>query len=173
MTGARTRRWAWRALGVIAVTVVTITFWPTPVDKPFHSALGRLLAVLHRNGMPSWITYSAVEFSANIVMFLPLGVLIALLAWPSLWWVSGVLGLVASLTIELTQALLLSQRFASPGDVVANTAGALLGGAFICALRYGQFRGQRHISIPGPGNRLPVVRASEARSVERVRGPLE
>ncbi|SMG15946.1 VanZ family protein [Agreia pratensis] len=143
MTGARTRRWAWRALGMIAILVVAITFWPTPVDKPFQSALARLLGVLHRHGLPEWITYSVVESASNVVMFVPLGALIALLAWPSLWWVSGLLGFVASLTIELTQALWLPQRFPSAGDVVANTAGALLGGAAICVLRYVQLGRQR------------------------------
>ncbi|KQM60820.1 VanZ family protein [Agreia sp. Leaf210] len=143
MNSARTRRWAWRALGVIAVAVVAITFWPTPVDKPFHSALVRLLYMLHRHGLPEWVTYSVVESASNVVMFVPLGALIALLAWPSLWWISGVLGFLASLTIELSQALLLPQRFASAGDVAANTAGALLGGAAICILRYVQLGRER------------------------------
>jgi len=143
MSSPRTRIWAWRALGAIVVGVVLITFWPTPVDKPFHLALGRLIATLHRHGMPHWITYSVVEFSANIVLFVPVGVLIALLAWPSLWWVSGLLGLVASLTIELTQSLFLPMRFASVGDIAANTTGALLGGAAICTLRYVQSGRQR------------------------------
>ena len=138
MTGARTRRWAWRALGMIAIVVVAITFWPTPVDKPFRSVLARLLGSLHRHGMPEWVTYSVIESASNVVMFVPLGVLIALLAWPSLWWVSGLLGLVASLTIELTQSIFLPMRFASAGDIAANTAGALLGGTAICVLRYVQ-----------------------------------
>ncbi|PPF63062.1 VanZ family protein [Clavibacter michiganensis] len=143
MNSARTRRWAWRALSVIAVAVVAITFWPTPVDQPFQSALARLLASLHRHGLPEWVTYSVVESASNVVMFVPLGALIALLAWPSLWWISGVLGFFASLTIELSQALLLPQRFASAGDVAANTAGALLGGAAICILRYVQLGRER------------------------------
>jgi glycopeptide antibiotics resistance protein len=130
------RRWAWRALGLIAVAVVAITFWPTPVDRPFHSALGRLLGLLHRIGMPDWITYPVVESASNVVLFVPLGALIAILALPPLWWVSGLFGLIASLLIEFSQMLFLPQRFASAADLAANTAGALLGGAVIYALRY-------------------------------------
>jgi VanZ family protein len=136
MDSPLSRRWAWRALGLIAVAVVAITFWPTPVDRPFHSALGRLLALLHRHGMPAWITYPVVESASNVVMFVPLGALIAILALPRLWWVSGLFGLIASLLIEFSQMLFLPQRFASAGDLAANTAGALLGGMVICALRY-------------------------------------
>jgi glycopeptide antibiotics resistance protein len=136
MDSARTRRWAWRALALIACAVVAITFWPTPVDRPFHSALGRIIAALHHHGMPEWITYPVIESASNVVMFVPLGALVALLALPSLWWVSGLFGLIASLLIEFSQMLFLPQRFASAGDLAANTAGALLGGAVICALRY-------------------------------------
>jgi glycopeptide antibiotics resistance protein len=130
---------------VIAAAVVAITFWPTPVDRPFHSALGRLIASLQRHGMPGWITYSFVESASNVAMFVPVGALIGILARPSLWWISGLFGLLASLGIELTQLLLLPQRFASAADVVANTSGALLGGALIFALRYVLQRRSGHI----------------------------
>ena len=62
-------------------------------------------------------------------------IFIAIIAMPSLWWVSGLLGLVASLSIELGQYLLLPHRFASPVDVAMNTAGALLGGAVVAGSR--------------------------------------
>ena len=136
MDSPRFRRWAWGALGLIALAVITITFWPTPVDRPFQLAIGRLLAALHRHGLPDWVTYAVVESVSNVVMFVPIGALIAILARPTLWWVSGVLGLLASSYIEFSQLLLLPERYASLGDVAANTSGALLGGAIICTLRY-------------------------------------
>jgi glycopeptide antibiotics resistance protein len=145
MDSPRTRRWAWFALGLILVVVVTITFWPTPVDRPFRGALVRILASLHGHGMPGWITYSFVESASNVVMFVPLGALIAILALPSLWWTSAVFGFLASLIIEFGQMELLPQRVASAADVAANTAGALLGGVVICTLRYALRRRSRHI----------------------------
>jgi glycopeptide antibiotics resistance protein len=145
MDSPRTRRWAWLALALIVVAVGAITFWPTPVDRPFHSALDRILASLHGYGMPGWITYAFVESASNVLMFVPLGALIAILALPSLWWTSGVLGLLASLVIEFGQMVLLPQRFASAADVAANTAGALFGGALICTLRYVLRRRSGHI----------------------------
>ena len=136
MDSPRFRRWAWRALGLITLAVIAITFWPTPVDRPFHLAIGRLLATLHRNGLPHWVTYAVVESASNVVMFVPIGALIAILARRALWWLSGVIGLVVSSCIELSQLLFLPDRYASLGDVTANTSGALLGGAIICILRY-------------------------------------
>ena len=121
---------------MIALAVITITFWPTPVDRPFQLGIGRLLAVLHRHGLPEWITYAVIESASNVVMFVPIGALIAILARPSLWWVSGVLGLLVSSCIEISQLLFLPQRYASLADVAANTSGALVGGAIICILRY-------------------------------------
>jgi glycopeptide antibiotics resistance protein len=129
------RRWAWRALLVLVLIVGVITFWPTPVDRPVHGALYALLKTLHEAGMPHWIGYSVVESAANVVMFVPLGALIAVIAVPSLWWSSGVLGLLASLMIEFGQMLLLPERFASAVDLATNTAGALLGGGIVAIVR--------------------------------------
>jgi glycopeptide antibiotics resistance protein len=145
MDSPRARRWAWLALALIVAVVGAITFWPTPVDRPFHSALDRILASLHGHGMPGWITYSFVESASNVVMFVPFGALIAILALPSLWWTSVVFGFLVSLIIEFGQSVLLPQRFASVADVAANTAGALLGGVLICTLRYTLRRRSRHI----------------------------
>ena len=129
------RRWAWLGLGAIAVAVAVITFWPTPVDAPVHDSLVRQLVVWHAQGLPAWITYSTNEMTSNVVMVIPFGVFIAIIAMPTLWWVSGLLGLVASLCIEFGQYLLLPHRFASPVDVATNTAGALLGGAAVAVVR--------------------------------------
>jgi glycopeptide antibiotics resistance protein len=129
------RRWAWRALLALVSLVGVITFWPTPVDRPMHGALSVLLGRLHEAGLPQWIGYSVVESAANVLMFVPLGALVAVIAVPSLWWSSGVLGLLASLVIEFGQMLLLPQRFASPIDLATNTAGALLGGGIVAIVR--------------------------------------
>jgi glycopeptide antibiotics resistance protein len=150
MESPRIRRWAWRALWFIAAVVLGITFWPTPVDRPVHLALGRLIAYLHRHGLPEWITYASVESASNVVMFVPIGVLIAIIAAPSRWWLSAFFGLIASVAIELTQLVFLPQRFASAADVVANTAGALIGGVIIVALR--QILAARRAGRPADGH---------------------
>ena len=66
------------------------------------------------------------EFLANIVLFVPLGVLVAV-AWPRARpWSVVLVGFAVSVTIELVQ-MLLPSRFPTISDVIANTVGAAVG----------------------------------------------
>lgn len=138
----RLHRAEWVAIVVVLAVILTITLWPTPVDRPFDHELNAILTQLHRVGVPAWFDYNFVQTASNVVMFLPLGALIASVVWANFWWFSGVLGLTLSLSIELTQDLLLPHRFASAGDVIANTSGALLGG-LVFAVGRRVFAGRR------------------------------
>lgn len=109
------------------VIVALITLTPGPPDPDGQRELVRWLAQAHRGGFPLWITYDLIEFSANVVMFLPLG-LFAALALPSgRRWLAMPIGMLLSVGIESAQAAGLPGRFASVSDVVANTSGAILG----------------------------------------------
>jgi VanZ family protein len=109
------------------VSVGMIVLSPLPVDRDAGDFLRRALSGMQRRGFPTWFDYSFVEFTANIVMFVPLGLFFFLLA-PRGWrWLGPVVGLILSSAIELTQLVVLPQRFASPYDVLANTTGALVG----------------------------------------------
>jgi len=61
----------------------------------------------------------------NLLLFAPLGM--GLRALGARWWTAALLALGLTLAIEAAQATLLAGRDASLGDVVANTAGGLLG----------------------------------------------
>lgn len=115
--------------------VLLATLSPTPLDQGYESSIDRLLAVLHRNGVPDWFGYNKLEFSANIVMFVPMGFLLAL-ALPRAWWWIVVVAIPAlSGAIELTQFAVLSERFASTLDVAANTMGGYVGALAALAIR--------------------------------------
>ncbi|WP_157940200.1 VanZ family protein [Arthrobacter ruber] len=116
------------------MAVALIVLWPTPVDRGGAEALRRALNFLHEHGLPTFVTYSVVEFSANILMFVPLGLFWFLLTPPRLRWWAPAVSFALSTLIEATQFLLLPQRFATPYDVVANTLGALVGALTACAL---------------------------------------
>lgn len=115
------------ALVVCLVVILLATMWPTPLDRGFESSINRLLSVMHRNGIPRWFGYNKLEFSANVVMFTPLGFLIAMLLRQRIWWLAIIITPALSVGIELTQGALLSARFASPLDVLANSIGAIIG----------------------------------------------
>ena len=125
---SRAREWLGTVTLFFCVGIVLLaTMWPTPLDQDYAAAVDKFLAVLHRNGIPMWFGYNKLEFSANILMFLPLGFLIALLLPAKAWWLALLICPAMSIGIELTQSVALSARFATISDVIANSTGALCG----------------------------------------------
>ncbi|WP_435737421.1 VanZ family protein [Cellulosimicrobium sp. PMB13] len=117
--------------------VGVVTLWPSPQSTAAPGWATATLDVLHGLGLP--MTLPVLEASANVVMFLPFGVLgLPLLLGaaarrgglaPGVWRAVGIVtlaGAVLSAAIELTQ-ILLPGRVPTVQDVVLNTAGALLG----------------------------------------------
>lgn len=124
-------RWIFAAIGGYALALVLIALWPTPVDQSAGPWLNEFLAKLHRHGFPKWIGYRKVEFGANILFFLPLGLL-------AMWWtrrfrVTLILGVALSGLIELSQLLFLPNRYPSLWDILANSLGTLCGAVLFIA----------------------------------------
>ncbi len=118
----------WRALLIaMLVPLGLIAFWPTPVDQPVSRELAAFLKAIHSLGFPRWINYAFVEATANVVLFIPPGC-VAALAFPNKRWCQvTAFGTLVSGCMELGQELFLHDRFASPSDVVTNTAGCVIG----------------------------------------------
>ncbi len=115
--------------------VAAATMWPTPVDTPLVGAITRLLDLLHRHGLPMWFGYGDLEFIANILMFVPLGFLLALALPQRKWWLVVLLIPAVSFGIEIVQGEFLVARFASIWDVAANTFGGYMGAITCYVLR--------------------------------------
>jgi len=111
------------------MALALIAFWPTPVDQGAHASLTSTLEWLRRHGAPDWLEYTSVEFTANIALFVPVGLLGVILIGARRWWLAILIGFLASCLIEFGQLMFLPARFASVNDVVANTSGAVLGTA--------------------------------------------
>ena len=122
----RLRRFTTTAAVVYAIVLVLIAFWPTPVDRPASDSLQRLVAWFDRNGL-GFVTYNAIEAGANVLLFVPAGLLLVVLLGARWWWLSILGGIAASVLIELGQHLLLDERFATIDDVYANTIGTVIG----------------------------------------------
>ncbi|MGP4031790.1 VanZ family protein [Pseudarthrobacter sp. 1C304] len=118
----------WRALLVSFLAILALVgFWPNPVDRPVQGQLSAFLFLIHVLGAPDWIGYGTVEASANVLLFVPLG-LAAALAFPGRpWWRIGALGLLVSGCMELGQLLFLHSRYPSALDLATNTAGCVAG----------------------------------------------
>lgn len=133
------------AIYVIGVGVVVL--WPTPVTAHFEALLGR---------MHGWLPWSdkALEFGANVLMFVPAGLLAGLLLPPRRRWLAVVGGVLVSVLIEFVQGELLPERFASVRDVVANSGGVLVGVVVAIVLRHRRRRrGPEGTRAQHPGDR--------------------
>ncbi|MCR2801394.1 VanZ family protein [Microbacterium sp. zg-Y818] len=79
----------------------------------------------------AWLTFAVLEFVANVVLFLPLGLLWVAWVGRRRWWLATLAGLALSGAIEATQALALPARYPDVRDLIANTLGAALGAAVV------------------------------------------
>lgn len=116
----------WLLLGYF-VALAFIAYWPTPVDKPVASDLVALLDFLHRHGIPEGVGYGFIEASANVLLFVPGGLLLSFTLPRRRWWQVLALGAAVSGAIELGQMLFLPHRFSSWQDILMNTLGIGVG----------------------------------------------
>ena len=109
-----------------AIVLLLIAFWPTPVDRPAAAFLGRLIGWFGRHDL-GFITYEVIESAANVLLFIPAGLLLVILMGVHWWWLSILGGMAASVVIEMGQRFFLDERFATADDVYANTIGTVIG----------------------------------------------
>jgi glycopeptide antibiotics resistance protein len=125
---ARTTTGLWGGiLAAFLAVLALVGFWPSPVDRPLQSQLTAFLLAIHTVGVPGWVNYGFIEASANVALFVPLGVLATLAFRGKLWWQIGGFGLLISGAMESGQLLFLHSRYPSALDLATNTAGCLLG----------------------------------------------
>ncbi|MGP5699917.1 VanZ family protein [Glutamicibacter arilaitensis] len=107
------------------ILVCLVGFWPTPIDGSMGGAVESALSWLHRHGMPKFIDYNFIEFSSNILFFVPMGMIMGL--WIKRKIATILISTYVSIAIEVIQELVLPQRFSTVFDIVANTFGSAIG----------------------------------------------
>lgn len=100
---------------------------PNLLDLTLHAA--------HRLGWDS-LDLTRLEIIANILVFVPVGILAFVLLPRRVWPLALLVGPLLSLGIETAQRVALPHRAATVTDVVANSTGALVGVVFaiLCTL---------------------------------------
>ena len=106
--------------------VAWVTLGPQPVGLVKAGGIFQLLALFQRHTATAWITYPTVEFTANVAMFVPIGVLFLLLVGRRRWWAAVAFGMLLSASIEIAQ-LFVPGRVTDVRDLVSNSIGAFLG----------------------------------------------
>ncbi|WP_345764878.1 VanZ family protein [Diaminobutyricibacter sp. McL0608] len=131
------------ALAVATAAYVAFVGWVTLTPQPAipdpNSFEQQLIRLILASPLFHWLGYSHLEFTANIGMFIPVGVLLALLLPPRRWWVAVLIGFGMTVTIETAQ-LFIPGRFSDLRDIVANTAGAAIGVAVVRVIRAARAR---------------------------------
>jgi glycopeptide antibiotics resistance protein len=128
--------------------VLVVGLLPNRVDGGVERPIRAFIDALQAAGAPDWVNYDLIDFLANILFFVPIGLLGALLLPRRLWWLAMPAGLLLSAGLELGQAAFLPQRYASWTDVLANTLGAVLGAMLGLATRQAVARRRARPAAP-------------------------
>ena len=130
-----TRAWA-LALGIpFLLGLAALTLTPSRIEQVMPNLLDLILGAAHRLGWES-LDFTRLEILANVLVFVPVGILAFVLLPRRVWLLALLVGPLLSVAIETAQRVALPHRAATVTDVVANSAGALLGVALavLCTL---------------------------------------
>ncbi|WP_341955050.1 VanZ family protein [Microbacterium sp. LWH13-1.2] len=103
-----------------------LTLTPARVEETMPNLLDLVLSAAHRLGWES-LDFTRLEIIANVLVFVPVGILAFVLVPRRLWPLAVILGPALSLSIEIAQRVALPHRAATVTDVIANSGGALIG----------------------------------------------
>ncbi|MBK0419462.1 VanZ family protein [Leucobacter sp. CSA1] len=152
-------------LAVNAVLLVLIVFLP-PEDHQALDLVWVLADFAGRFGVPVGLAARVIEFGANIVLFVPFGLLVPpALGWLRPWGLVGtvVLGAAVSTAIETIQ-LFIPGRVTSVLDVIANTLGTLCGVLLIALVQAWRREERERRRLAGMG-RIAAERVRSGRGM--------
>src|SRR6187397_2566545 len=122
---------------VFAVYLVAMGFlvWlPNPDAVQYTGIVAVVARWFEPLGLPFEPTYIVLEIHANVVLFVPFGILaLTAFRWMRVWSAT-LAGLATSCLIEGVQ-LFLPTRYSTVSDLIANTAGALIGALLVVGWR--------------------------------------
>jgi len=126
MLSNRTRRLAGIALALYGAVAAVIVFTPVSYAQ-LVQAIARSIS-----RATGWDFYGSgwIEFVANIALFVPLGLLLALVLRRA--WLGALVAVIISITVELAQSII-PNREPAVRDVISNAIGAAIG-AFLAWL---------------------------------------
>lgn len=132
-----------RLVAGVTYVVVLLLLVMTPISWVLNRLTVRLYVVGAYDLHQRWLLPEDVGYLLNVLLFLPFGALIVLIArWP--WWEAALVATAVSAAIEVVQYLPVLDREATIADVVCNGLGGLLGAmaaAFVLQRR--KYRHQR------------------------------
>ena len=120
--------------GVYLGGLAWMTLTPMPFETKRASVIEIAVAGLHRYPVTNWVTTAGFEVAIKVAIFVPFGLLLVLLAGRRRWVLVVFVGVLTSCWIELAQSIWIPSRAADGRDVLANSAGVLVGALLAVAL---------------------------------------
>ncbi|GAA1759285.1 VanZ family protein [Agromyces humatus] len=156
-----------RPLGLVAAAYAAVVLWVTVGPAPWRTATHQIEAgILNPGAWTSpitWTTGYLSEMVFNIAIFVPVGVLAALLIRRRRWPLALLAGLAFTTIIELSQ-LLAPDRVSDPRDLVMNTAGSVVGVFLVLVARMVHRAG----AVAASEIRVPGESLADSASIEPV-----
>lgn len=121
------QRIGWVGFGITSVLVALITLTPQGPTTAHGPVSMAILRFLHQVGVPASFSETAWEFTANIIMFTPLGFFLLLALGKKRVWLAAATMPAISGFIETSQLLFLPSRYPTLSDIIANSTGGWLG----------------------------------------------
>jgi glycopeptide antibiotics resistance protein len=113
-------------IGVLYLALVAyLTLGEVPWNTLTNEARFGVLSLRSWLEPETWTTGTIFEFTANVLMFVPIGLLLRL-ALPRAGW-PAVLGIAVAITVAIELAQIPLDRVSDPRDLVANSVGAVIG----------------------------------------------
>ena len=110
----------------VTYVVVLLLLVMTPISWVLNRLTVRLYVVGAYDLHQRWLLPEHVGYLLNVLLFVPFGALVVLIArWP--WWEAALVATAVSAAIEIVQYLPVLGREAALVDVVCNALGGLLG----------------------------------------------
>ena len=102
---------------------------PDPIDGqgPIKRFVAWVLSNTQQNKSLQWLDYNTLEGLANVTLYIPLGLGLALILRRLKWWADLSIGIATTVAVELTQKYLLPHRFSTFQDVLNNSLGVAIG----------------------------------------------
>lgn len=127
VVSARARRWAAILLAAYLALAVLALLAPRPIDLGFTPWLRWLIAFAQQHGLPGWLDYDVVEYTAHVVLLVPIGILSVVAIGRRLAWLALMAAVGLGAALEYGTSVAHGDDGASGLDLWLNALGVLLG----------------------------------------------